>query len=368
MRVCEVDNCNAKHEAKGYCNKHYKRYKTHGDPLWEPQVKVVTCSWPTCTRPRHTKQYCGAHYQRYRHNRPMDAPIVTYGRRGDGYIDKNGYRIISVNGVKKPEHRHVMEVHLGRELLPEETVHHINGVRDDNDIDNLELWSSSHPYGQRVEDKIKWAKELLSVYGRVERPWGVVGKTFSELNDEIPLVRFGEKHVLESVVYPNVKIRMPGKHAEETTPKGGDAVICVTDYGLGWNWHQFKHDDIFNDVEAKYGAHPDETKRLMTCYLNLVADNGRLEPDEFELPGLDPFTFLATTQVLSVIEHRRYAAYENKFGGRFLPLRFSFGIAEGLWTASDAIEKQKYGRPAVERLEKAKGVPVLTQALFDTTP
>lgn len=57
-----------------------------------------------------------------------------------------------------------MEIHLGRTLLQEETVHHINGVRDDNRLDNLELWSSSHPPGQRVQDKVAWAKEILNKY------------------------------------------------------------------------------------------------------------------------------------------------------------------------------------------------------------
>lgn len=57
-----------------------------------------------------------------------------------------------------------MENMLGRHLLPGEEVHHINGVRDDNREENLELWSSSHPAGQRVSDKIKWAIEILKTY------------------------------------------------------------------------------------------------------------------------------------------------------------------------------------------------------------
>lgn len=62
-------------------------------------------------------------------------------------------------------HRLVMERHIGRRLRQDETVHHLNGIRDDNRIENLELWSKSQPYGQRIEDKIAWAVDFLQQHG-----------------------------------------------------------------------------------------------------------------------------------------------------------------------------------------------------------
>lgn len=119
------EQCKNKFQARQMCGTHYKRWEKHGDPLLGKRV------------------YTGA--AKYRFKVAKDHPNA----RSDGQI---------------MEHRLVMSNHIGRALLPKENVHHINGDRYDNRIENLELWSHSQPRGQRIQDKVEWAVELLQTY------------------------------------------------------------------------------------------------------------------------------------------------------------------------------------------------------------
>jgi hypothetical protein len=175
IKKCAVDGCERDAKERGWCHGHYQRWKRLGHVQADRPLGRRTegnCAVEGCDRTIDARHLCAPHYRRQmkggsvREDKPVRRPPTNR------HVS-HGYWVVTVpidmrhltGGESQPlEHRFVMAQILGRPLWPDESVHHRSGNRLDNRPENLELWSRWQPRGQRIEDKVTYATELLRRY------------------------------------------------------------------------------------------------------------------------------------------------------------------------------------------------------------
>lgn len=175
-RICDVEGCNEPHSSKGKCRRHaaqaWRAEKRVNRPERPPAANTQPCTADGCEKLQVARGLCHTHYWRLRKHGTIETrskPVV------EGSVDGNGYRKLFRPSHPEAyasgyvmEHRMVMSDLLGRALLPGENVHHINGDKLDNRPENLELWVTKQPQGQRAVDLLAWAHEIIDRYGDLD--------------------------------------------------------------------------------------------------------------------------------------------------------------------------------------------------------
>ncbi len=173
-RACSVSWCGEEHYAKSFCSYHYVRVRNGADAEATPPAHLILefCAVSACEAKVYAKGFCAFHYKRDYSGIPLEAErraASLNGEWGKWYEAESGYvsrkRTLDGKSQTQLQHRYVMEQYLKRPLRKTENVHHINGDRSDNQVENLELWETSQPSGQRIQDKVAFYIEFLESYG-----------------------------------------------------------------------------------------------------------------------------------------------------------------------------------------------------------
>ena len=83
MKNCSINNCNRKHESKGYCRSHYNKFRRFGDPFYERKLNVFKkCKLENCNNKVHSLGYCHSHYNKFkRHGNPNYKQDLNYSKK-----------------------------------------------------------------------------------------------------------------------------------------------------------------------------------------------------------------------------------------------------------------------------------------------
>jgi hypothetical protein len=138
-KICKIDGCDkVLNSVEGQiCQKHRSRFQRHGD-------------------------YC-------------ISPNWTILKKGLPQTTNHGYTRIHDGTKRVLQHRLVMEKHLGRPLLPTEKIHHKNGIKTDNRIDNLELLDNHSEHMKkfhRNEDKKLPIDKVVGIFDHLSHKSG----------------------------------------------------------------------------------------------------------------------------------------------------------------------------------------------------
>jgi hypothetical protein len=172
---CKVLGCNSPHKCHGYCSLHYQRWYIYGNaeepyhwlgrPYSGKDFICIICKKKFYRPPSSFKkakhQYCSRECG-YLANKGVLKNITPIENR-KWFKSAKGYLATTIRGKWLWQHRWVIENHIGRTLKKEEIIHHLNGIKNDNRIENLAICSdkSHYKFIKKLQERIKELESKL---------------------------------------------------------------------------------------------------------------------------------------------------------------------------------------------------------------